>query len=164
MTVLTSLRMPPLAAALLTLSLAACGNASAPKEEAAKAIYTGAGDCADGGKLSYEQCAEAMNLAVTEHEKTAPNYSSLKRCEEKEGSGKCENAENGQFRPKLLAFFVVASQPPVATPLYPATKGEPGFRTASNKLYLEKDHTITFSEHAQTLFEAHLDKRHKKKL
>ncbi|MEW5964885.1 MAG: DUF1190 domain-containing protein [Pseudomonadota bacterium] len=159
-----SLRMPPLAAALLTLSLAACGNAAAPKEEAAKAIYTGSADCAEGGKLSYEQCAEAMSAAVSEHEKSAPHYPSLKRCEEKEGSGKCENTETGQYRPKLLAFFVVASQPPVATPLYPASKGEPGFRGADNRLYLEKDHTITFSEHAQTLFEVHLDKRFKKKL
>lgn len=156
--------LPRLAAVALTLSLAACGNTTAPKVEAAKAIYTSSTDCADGGKLTYEQCVEAMSAAVTAHEKSAPKYTSLKRCEEKEGAGKCENAEDGQFRPKLLAFFVVASTPPVATPLYPATKGEPGFRSADNRLYLEKDETITFSEHAQTLYEAHLDKRFKKKL
>ena len=149
-----------LLALLVTLPFAGCGNGGgAAKAQAAKGIYTNSVDCAEGGKLTFEQCAQALDAAVTEHEKTAPTYTALWRCEETEGVNKCEHTHAGRFRPKLLAFLVIATDPPVATPLYAPPKGKAGFRGADSKLYLEKDETITFSEHAQTQFEAHLDKR-----
>lgn len=143
---------------LLAFPLAGCGGGNSAKPEAAKGIYTSSADCADHGKLTFEQCVTAMDQAVAEHESAAPTYSSLQRCEDAEGVNKCEHTHAGRFRPKLLAFFVVASEPPTATPLYAAPKGEAGFRNAGSKLFLEKDETITFSEHAQTLYEAQREK------
>ena len=152
-----------LAAALLTASIAGCGASPQQKAEAAKGVFTSSSDCAESGILTIEQCMQAMSAAVVAHEKSAPTYSELRRCEATEGANKCEHTHAGRFRPRLLAFLIVASEPPVATPLYAAPKGEAGFRAADNKLYLEKDETIRFSSHAQTLFEAHLKKDRSKR-
>ena len=47
--------------------LAGCGEAEKPKAAAPPAergIYISASDCADGGKLSAEQCGQAIDQAV----------------------------------------------------------------------------------------------------
>ena len=108
--------------------------------------------------------ATVTEKAVAEHEKSAPSYSTLRSCEATEGRDRCERTHIGNYRPVLLAFLVVASKPPVAKPLY--ASGDPkkiGFRSAAKDFYLTSDDAVTMSEHAQTLAEAHVDPKAKKK-
>lgn len=153
-----------LALAVAASSLAGCGGA--PKKTAEpppfQGIYTASGDCADSGKLTIDQCLTAMEKAVTEHEKSAPSYKSLRSCEGAEGIDRCERTHVGNYRPVLLAFLVIASKTPVAKPLY--ASGDPkkvGFRSASNDFFLTSDEALAMSQHAQTLAESTIEKKAK---
>ncbi len=149
------------AALVLPAALAGCGgsNSTSPAAKVAKGIYTTASDCADSGKLTYEQCSDLIYAAVEKHEADAPTYTELRFCEAKEGEGKCEFTANDKIRPKLLAFLVTASQPPHAIPLYATPKGEPGFRDLGGATYLHTNEELVFSEHAVTVFERNNPKR-----
>lgn len=145
-----------LAAAALSLAVAGCGGSKSSGGGATtvpKGIYTTAADCADSGKLTYEQCSDLISKAVDTHEKDAPTYSELRFCEAKEGDGKCEFTANQKIRPKLLAFLVTVSDPPQAIPLYAHSKGEPGFRDLAGGTYMHANEELVFSEHAVTVFE-----------
>lgn len=152
------------AAALVAIGLSGCGKSSAVAtgKEDWKGVFTTAADCADSGKLSYDECADAMAAAVVDHEKNAPTYRSLTSCAAKEGDGRCENAVNGQYRPRLLAFLLTTtakSATATAVPLYPPPKGKAGFRDTASNLYTTDNDQIVFSEHAQTMFETHAKKK-----
>lgn len=149
------------AAAVASAGLSGCG-----KSETAQAvpdfngIYTTAVDCGESGKISYEDCASIMAKAVEEHEKDAPTYNSEKSCIAKEGDGKCEHtAANGKYRPRLLAFLVTVSKTTKAKPLYAHPKGDSGFRDIGGSTYTTATEELVFSEHAQTMFEAHVGKK-----
>ncbi len=143
--------------AALAPLLSGCGQSPGAEGDGAKrGIYTSAADCADGGRLTIEACARIIEAAVVEHEATAPSYSSLKSCETAEGTERCERAASGRYRPRLLAFLVVASNPPVAHPLYATQKGEAGFRTGDRKNLLASDETLSFSRHAVAAYEANV--------
>lgn len=151
---------------LLTASLLSTGIAGCGKSETVKAvpdfngIYTTAVDCGESGKISYEDCSAAMAKAVEEHEKDAPTYNSEKSCIAKEGDGKCEyTAANGKYRPRLLAFLVTVSKTTKAKPLYAHPKGDAGFRDIGGSTYTTASEELVFSEHAQTMFEAHVGKK-----
>jgi uncharacterized protein YgiB involved in biofilm formation len=155
-----------LALSVAALALAGCGGGTKKTAEPPpfKGIYTASGDCADSGKLSIDQCLEAMEKAVAEHEKSAPSYGSLKSCEATEGMNRCERTHVGKYRPVLLAFLVTASKTPSATPLY--ASGDPkkvGFRSAAKEFYLVGDEAVPMSQHAHTLAEAAVDKKAKSK-
>ena len=157
----TALALVPLAALL-----AGCGKSGKKAEgpPAFRGVYTTSSDCADSGKITIEQCMEAMQKAVAEHEKTAPKYSSLRSCEATEGPGRCERTESSGFRPILLAILVTGSTPPEGKPLYAATEKKViGFRSATKEHYLADNEAIPFSEHAQTLAEAHIETKSKAK-
>ena len=142
--------------AALPLGLAGCG--AAPQKSAASAprgIFTSANDCSENGQLKIELCSKAIDAAIAEHEASAPSYTTLKACETAEGADRCERAASGRYRPRLLAFLVTGSAPPVGRPLYATLKGEPGFRTGERKNLLASDETLRFSEHAVTAYEAH---------
>ena len=95
-----------------------------------------------------------------EHEKDAPTYNSEKSCIAKEGDGKCEHtAANGKYRPRLLAFLVTVSKTTKAKPLYAHPKGDSGFRDIGGSTYTTATEELVFSEHAQTMFEAHVGKK-----
>lgn len=163
---LKSSRPGSIALVIAVLALGGCGGDGKKTAEPAafQGIYTASGDCADSGKLTIDQCLTAMEKAVAEHEKSAPSYSTLRSCEATEGRDRCERTHIGNYRPVLLAFLVVASKPPVAKPLY--ASGDPkkiGFRSAAKDFYLTSDDAVTMSEHAQTLAEAHVDPKAKKK-
>lgn len=149
------------ACAMLASGLAGCGKAQiSDATPEFKGIYTTSVDCADSGRFSYEDCSQAMAKAVDEHEKDAPTYASAKSCVAKEGEGKCEfTAANGKYRPRLLAFLVTSSKPPKAKPLYAHPKGDTGFRDISSTYYTTASDELVFSEHAQTMFEAHAGKK-----
>ena len=142
--------------AAVSVALSGCGGSSsstATSEPVVKGIYTTAADCADSGKLTYEQCSDLITAAVDAHEKDAPTYSELRFCEAKEGESKCEFTANQKIRPKLLAFLVTVSDPPVAIPLYAHSKGESGFRDLAGNTYMHANEELVFSEHAVTVFE-----------
>ena len=149
------------AATVASAGLSGCG-----KSETAQAvpdfngIYTTAVDCGESGKISYEDCSRVMAKAVEEHEKDAPTYNSEKSCIAKEGDGKCEHtAANGKYRPRLLAFLVTVSKTTKAKPLYAHPKGDSGFRDIGGSTYTTATEELVFSEHAQTMFEAHVGKK-----
>ena len=142
------------------------GGCSKPQNKAAgppphKGIYTTGIDCANSEKISFEDCSAAIERAVQEHVAHAPTYSELRFCQAKEGEGKCEAAGEGRFRAKLMAFFVTASVPPVAVPLYAHSKGEDGFRDLAGKTYMHDNEELVFSEHAQTMYERNSGKRYR---
>lgn len=146
----------------VAMVLVGCGGSDKKANEPAafRGIYTTSGDCSDSGKLSVDQCVEAMEKAVAEHEKSAPSYSSLRSCEATEGVGQCERTHAANFRPILLAFLVTASKPPVAKPLYASGDAKKvGFRTAAKEFFLTQDEAVVMSEHAQTLAEASIPKK-----
>lgn len=152
--VTTSLRIAVLLSG--AIALAGCGKSQvASGEKEWKGIFTTADDCSQSGVLSYEECSDAMSKAVTEHEKSAPTYNSLTSCNAKEGDGRCEFTANGKYRPRLLAFLVQNTKPPKAMTLYAPLKGKTGFRDTSGSVYLVSNEALTFSEHAQTMFETH---------
>lgn len=146
------------AASIAAFSLAGCGGGGTKKTAEPppfRGIYTASGDCADSGKLTIDQCLEAMEKAVAEHEKNAPTYASLRSCEATEGPGRCERTHANNYRPVLLAFLVTASKTPVATPLYATGDAKKvGFRTATKEFFLASDEAVVMSQHAQTLAEA----------
>lgn len=148
-------RLAPIFVLLSLPLLAGCGGSGSKQtgEKIFKGIYTTGVDCADSGKLSYEDCATAMAQAVTKHEKEAPTYDELRFCEAKQGAGKCEFTANHKYRPKLLAFLVTASKPPTALPLYAHQKAKEGFHDSAGKDHMYSDDQLVFSEHAQTMFE-----------
>lgn len=143
--------------------LAGCGGSS-PKVAVKdfKGIYTTASDCADSGKLSYEDCSAAMAQAVQKHETDAPSYGELRFCEAKEGDGKCEGGGEQKYRPKLFAFLVTAGKTTTAVPLYAHTKGEEGFRDLAGATYMHANPDLVFSSHAQTMYEK-IGKKSKKR-
>ncbi len=149
------------AALVLPVVLAGCGGSEPanPVTKAPKGVYTTARDCADSGKLTYEQCSDLIYAAVEKHEKGAPSYSERRFCEAKEGEGKCEFTANQKIRPKLMAFLVTASDPPQAIPLYAAAKGVLGFRDLAGATYLHTNEELVFSELAVTTFERNNKKR-----
>lgn len=156
-------RLAPILVLLTLPLLAGCGGSKGNQsgEKIFKGIYTTGVDCADSGKLSYEDCANAMAQAVTKHEKEAPTYEELRFCEAKQGVGKCEFTANQKYRPKLMAFLVTVAKPPTAMPLYAHPKAKQGFRDSAGKDHMYADDQLVFSEHAQTIFEQH-GKKHRR--
>lgn len=147
--------------ACLPLSLAGCGG-PAPKKQGPAAlvgIYTSAADCSGSKKLSVADCNTLIHHAVAEHQQTAKTYISLRLCEAAEGSDRCERTEENAFRPKLLAFHITFSTPPVIQGLYaPADKSQLGFSNRDKSLtVLAVDETLTFSENARFVAEGNVN-------
>lgn len=150
-------RIAILAATTVPVALAGCGGGApeTPKVAAERAIYTNAKDCAAGGKLDIDQCTTLIEKAIADHEDKAPKYASQKSCEAVEGAEKCERYGTKQFRPRLIAFLITKSTPPVAAPLYPTIEGEMGFRTADKLVLLGSDESLTISDKAVAAYEQH---------
>jgi hypothetical protein len=148
-------RLAITAMALAAVPLAGCGDGAAKQTvRVPRGVYTSSSDCAEAGKLSFEECTGALERAVAAHEKQAPSYGSLKSCEKTEGESQCERTDAGGYRPRLLAFLVTATTPPTARALYAAPAGKEGFRASDKTLFLISDETLTFSSHAHTLAES----------
>ncbi len=140
------------AAALL--ALAGCGDSSTPDGEAlVRGVVTTSADCAGIGKLSLEQCQQAIESAVAMHEANAPSYPSLQACEAAQGPEKCERTNGAGFRPRLMAFIIVMGTPPYAEPLYPAGSSDAGFQTGNRTKISTADASLTFSRQARGIAE-----------
>ena len=137
------------------LALAACGKSNTEAKTPIKQyIVTSAVDCSDNANLSYEDCTAIIEKAVEAHTKEAATYTSMKNCEKTEGAGKCERVDETSYRPRLVAFQLAMSEPPVATPLYAPKTDEVGFRTASNTALSVENESYTFSKSAVHASEA----------
>lgn len=136
-----------LAAVLL---LGGCGKAEQKTGKAAdkQIIVTSAVDCADNTDFDYDTCYTILLKAVDLHGKTSQSFNSLKACEKSEGAGRCERIAQKLFRPRLMAFQVTLSRPPVAVPLYVSKSTPRAFRTASNTDVPVENETYTFTKSA----------------
>ena len=139
---------------LASLILAACGG-SAPPPVAGPAVERGifisSGDCADSKKLTADECDKAIESAVALHEAQAVHHKTARACEAVAGLERCDKTVDGQFRPRLQAFFVVMSKPPTAVPLYPPQVSSMAFQSLSKQIINAKDETLIVSAAAVTL-------------
>ena len=140
--------------ALAALTLAACGGGAPPPAAGPaveRGIFISSGDCADSKKLSAEECDKAIEEAVAQHEAQAIVYKTKSACEAVAGPERCNKAVDGQYRPRLQAFFLVMGKPPTAVPLYPPHVSNMAFQSLSKQIIHAKDETLIFSASAVTL-------------
>ncbi len=125
--------------------LSGCGEGS--KVETVRYIYASTDDCTDGGKVSGENCNKATELALVEHDTTAPKYATLGDCETTEGRDRCERFAERHYRPRLMGYLFTVNKTAVANPLYSGLKGATVFRDAGGTVYdHERTAGITFSK------------------
>lgn len=142
-------RFAAIAFASLGLMLAGCGESATPDgQPLVRGVVTTSADCANIGKLTLEQCQTAIDSAVAMHEANAPTYPTLEACEAAQGAEKCERTNATSYRPRLMAFIIVMSEPPYAEPLYPAGGSDAGFQTGSHNAISTADASLTFSRQA----------------
>ena len=139
-----------------SLALWGCGNSGpqAPKAAAPPTehgIFISSADCAASGKLTIDECGQAIDLAVSQHETTAPKFDVQSQCEDKFGVGRCEKGMDARFRARLQAFFVTLEKPGHAVGLYPPAKSMIGFVSPSQQLVDARDPTLKVSNGALSL-------------
>ena len=71
-----------------------------------RGIFISATDCAATGKLTLDECGDAIDKAVAEHDAHAPVFAQLDRCESAFGDDRCDKGFDQRYRPRLQAFFV----------------------------------------------------------
>ncbi len=136
--------------AVAALGLAACGDSGAPsaKIEAKRYIVVSAVDCADNAGLEFDRCAELMQAAVAQHDRTAPTYPKVDACEKAEGLGRCERAGEKSYRARVTAFQLTVGEKSAAIPLYAPKTDKAGLRTAANDEILPDAETHIFTDSA----------------
>lgn len=135
--------------------MAGCGQSepksATPAKPMEKAIYMSTSDCAEGGKLSADQCGILIDRAVKAHEAKAPTFKGVRSCEEASGPDRCEKLMDGSFRMRLQAFFFeINGAKSNAAPLYPSAKGAIGFRDAAKKPVNALDDGVFVSQASMT--------------
>jgi Protein of unknown function (DUF1190) len=136
--------------------LGGCGDASQPEAEATApraehGIFISARDCASTGKLTIDQCGQAIDVAVARHEAETPTYGSLSQCEAKVGADRCDKGVDRRYRLRLQAFFVTLAVPAHAVPLYPPSQSMVGFQSPSKQVIDARDDTLRVSDTALAL-------------
>ncbi len=156
-----------LAAACSTL-LAGCSGGSSkakPAKKAEQSVYTSTADCADAGKITIDECIDAIEPAISAHIKKSPVYKSLKRCEKAEGADRCERDAGDSYRPKLRAFLVTfGAKRTIAAPLYATKDGTSGFRKLDKSVVSGHNEDINFSSQAIAAYSQYGEKKKKKKM
>lgn len=142
----------------LAAGLAGCGNATPSGGESraasARGVIASASDCVSFGPDAVKACAGAIERAVKAHEASSASYGNIEACEKAVGERRCERAESGKYRARLVAFLVtVGAASARAEPLYPVKDGAVGFRTTGNTTLLASDQSLTFSRLALSLAE-----------
>ena len=138
------------------MALTGCGSDPDPAQKSQAppiehGIFISATDCAATGKLTIDQCGQAIDRAVAEHEAQAPVFASIDRCEGTYGVDRCDKGVDERYRPRLQAFFVTLANPAHAVPLYPPSKSLIGFQSPSRQPVSARDQTLRVSEAALTL-------------
>lgn len=143
-------------ASAVCMALAACGGDPAPGPKQPQAavehgVFISSSDCAATGKLTIDQCGQAIDAAVAEYQAVTPSYDSNGQCEEGVGAERCDKGVDGRYRQRLQAFFVTLVAPGRAVPLYIPSKSMIGFQSPSKQLIDARDQTLRVSEAALTL-------------
>jgi hypothetical protein len=137
------------------VALGGCGNSatavSRGQPAAESGIFISSRDCADAGKLTIDQCGQAIDAAVTMHRNQAPSYKSLNACAAVDGPDRCAKDVDGAYRSTVQAFFVTMSKRPSAVPLYASRDGEVGFLGLDKKAFVVNDDDYTMSAGAQAI-------------
>ena len=138
------------------LALVGCGQdpmppANAGAQPVEHGVFISATDCAETGKLTVDQCGQAIDQAVAEHQVQAPSFAFVQQCEGAYGVERCDRGVDGRFRPRLQAFFVTLASPAHAVPLYPPSKSLIGFQSPSHQTINARDETLKVSVAALTL-------------
>lgn len=96
---LKAMTLKPLALAVATF-MAGCSNT----QEAV--VVKSVADCTASTDLTEEQCETAYQQALTESEKTAPQYSQQEACEAEFGASQCRQSSSGFFIPFMAGWMV----------------------------------------------------------
>ena len=134
--------------------LSACGGDTSPKQPQAAVehgVFISSSDCAATGKLTLDQCGQAIDQAVGQYQAETLAFDSAEQCEESAGADRCERGVDGRYRQRLQAFFVTLAAPGSAVPLYAPSKSIIGFQSASKQIVDARDDTLRVSEAALTL-------------
>lgn len=148
--------------AVFAAALATSGCGSAEKQEAKvipRHVVTSAIDCQEAASFTYDECTALIEKAVAAHDSSATSFTTLKACEAKEGPDKCERIDDRVFRPRLVAFLLTMSEPPVVEPLYVSQGEQVGFRTAGATVLAIEDEKYSFTKSAVEAAEALVSKR-----
>ncbi|MBK9078224.1 MAG: DUF1190 domain-containing protein [Hyphomicrobium sp.] len=151
---MVSTRLSIVASTICAVALSACGNSEEPKAAAPPpehGIFVSSSDCASTDKLTIEQCGQAIDQAIAEHNAQATVYTSLRLCEAKEGPERCDKIGTNQYRVRVQAFFVTMSDPPTAVPLYAPHGSTAAFRSPSNQELSVVDESLKMSRAAMTI-------------
>lgn len=147
-------RIPKFAAIFATAALTACGQAEQPHAAAPKAehgVFVSSTDCAERGKLTLDQCGQAIDQAVAAHNETSPVYRSLRQCERAQGPERCDRIGDMQYRARVQAFFVTMSDPATAVALYAPTTSTAAFRSPSKQELSALDESLNMSHAALSI-------------
>ncbi len=153
MMTLANLRMIAVVGACLLIT--GCGDDEfvETQKPIERGIVTSALECADTYSIEIAKCTNAIREAIAEHEKTAPKYNRLHKCEAAEGPQRCERAGQKDFSRRLQAFLIGVTDPLRAIPLYAPTDTKPGYvRVDGTAILLDQD-DIKFTEQAVALAE-----------
>jgi hypothetical protein len=142
---------------IVASALAGCnqsdpGPTSAP--DAARSeqlgIFLSSNECAFSGKLSLDQCSEAIQTALSGHDKEIAGYKSEADCLSMFPHSRCEVRMDGRYRRRAQAFLITLAAPPNAIALFRPGRAIVGFRTASGQ---EVDATEKALQISKTAFE-----------
>ena len=130
-------RLHTLSVLMASLLLSACGDAPKPEDAPSipQFVVLSAQDCAQTAAIALTECSEAIDRAVATHEANSKSYRRQKLCEDDEGPDRCERLEDSSWRPKPMAYVVVAAKPPQATVLYAGKDKALVYRTAGNTIF-----------------------------
>ncbi len=136
--------------------LGGCGDTAPPAKPVAevaveRGVFISSQDCSESKKLSPENCDKAIEQAIRIHETQATPFKTLRQCAAARGPDRCEKMTTGQYRPRLQAFFVVMSNPPLAVPLYPSSGNEIGFLSLTKQAISGLDENLVISLPSQTI-------------
>jgi hypothetical protein len=133
--------------------LSGCGKSTpgVPAAPVERGIFVSSGDCAETGKLTIDQCGQAIDKAVALHQSRAPSYKTLAACTAKEGSDRCAKGIDDEYHPNVEAFLITFGSPPSATPLYGTSDGSVGFRGLENQKFGLNDDRYSVSDSARII-------------
>lgn len=145
--------LAPIGILLAAATLAGCGNNTPPPPgpPAERGIFTSSSDCADSGKLTIDECGQAIDKAVALHQSRAPAYKSLDACTAKEGRDHCAKGVDEKYYPTIEAFLITFGTQPSALPLYGTSDGSVGFRSLDNRKFGLHDNRYSVSDSAEAL-------------
>jgi uncharacterized protein YgiB involved in biofilm formation len=145
--------------------LGGCGSGSKTAKKTEKFVFTSSDDCVQSGKFKPEECTSLIEKAIDAHVKSATAYSGLRACEKAEGEGNCERTGEDSYKPRLVAYAIIAGQQITAQPLYVSLKGKSGmtFRGADKSLFVNDKDGLVFSQSALSVAELYASSKKKKK-